>query len=213
MHDRRRSRATPLRLALLLCCSLPESRAARGGRRLTPPVKGVARVAAFSDKFWEAPDAISQLSQWNMSDVLAARDKARHSAMNIAAYKGNLAGVKALLAAGGDPSNPDVNLHRPLHHAALGLCAACPNVEIVRVLLAAGASANVKDKNGKTPAVRHATGHPSAARPRTRLRTLHSAPAGAGPRAIQGQAGDRRSAGGERCGGSAPERMRGRRGA
>lgn len=41
--------------------------------------------------------------------VITARDGVNHSALNLAAYAGSVPLVKALLAAGANPNNPDVN--------------------------------------------------------------------------------------------------------
>ena len=82
--------------------------------------------------------------------VLAARDKAKHSALNIAAWHGNVEGVKLLIAAGADANNADVNGHRPLHHA---LHAQQPKPEIVQALLDAGrrlAGCNGKGQRDRT---------------------------------------------------------------
>lgn len=118
--------------------------------RSPTPCRGVACLAEFSSPFWDAPNATSKLATHLMDDreaVLGARDRSSHSALNMAAFRSNVGGVKALIAAGADVDNPDRNLHRPLHHSVLG---PMPKAEVVRALLAAGATRNATAKDGKT---------------------------------------------------------------
>jgi hypothetical protein len=130
-----------------------------GGRKLTkarssaPPGMPLelAQLVDFHSNFWRtttAPAELSRMLSSSHADVIAARDVANHSALNMAAYNANLQGVQALVAAGADVSNPDKNLHRPLHHAVLGMT---PSAEVVSALLAAGADASAKDRFGKSP--------------------------------------------------------------
>jgi len=101
--------------------------------------------------FWSSKEtAITKLKgmlSHSKEAVLAARDKAKHSALNIAAWHGNVEGVKLLIAAGADANNADVNGHRPLHHA---LHAQQPKPEIVQALLDAGASPGAMAKDSET---------------------------------------------------------------
>ena len=109
----------------------------------------------------------SSILKGRPAEALAVRDGAKHSAVNMAARYGNPRAVEALLAAGGDARNADVNGHTPIHHAVLSLA---PNrkgparlgapppeafgpaaARTIRALLAAGADANARDKNGATP--------------------------------------------------------------
>ena len=123
---------------------------------------GIERLCSFCARppcFWDQPGAVAELQALLVSskaEVLAARDKAKHSAMNFAAFHLNVEGVKALIAAGADVSNPDKNGHRPLHHTVLSKQAgARPGDQkaIVEALIAAGADPGAKDVSGKTPAV------------------------------------------------------------
>ena len=108
-------------------------------------------LAQFSSDFWMRPNATAELAELlagpSRDAVLSARDRSKHSALNMAAFRGHLDGVLALIAAGADVHNPDLNLHRPLHHSVLG---PTPHAEIVRALLAAGATLQTA-KDGKTP--------------------------------------------------------------
>ena len=110
-----------------------------------------ACLATFDSGFWMKENATAELAEalasWRRADVLAARDRSNHSALNMAAYRSHLDGVRALIAAGADVNNPDLNKHRPLHHSVLSLK---PSPEIVRTLLEAGASVRA-DKKGSTP--------------------------------------------------------------
>ena len=123
---------------------------------------GIERLCSFCARppcFWDQPGAVTELQALLVSskaEVLAARDKAKHSAMNFAAFHLNVEGVKALIAAGADASNPDKNGHRPLHHTVLSKQAGTrPDDQkaIVEALIAAGADPGAKDVSGKTPAV------------------------------------------------------------
>ena len=130
------------------------------GRARAVPT-GVEKLCAFCSRppcFWESPSAVADLQAMlasSKAEVLAARDKAKHSAMNIAAYHLNVEGVKALIAAGADASNPDKNGHRPLHHTVLskqGGARPGDQKAIVEALIAARADPGAKDVSGKTPA-------------------------------------------------------------
>lgn len=130
------------------------------GRARAAPT-GVEKLCAFCSRppcFWESPGAVADLHAMlasSKAEVLAARDKAKHSAMNIAAYHLNVEGVKALIAAGADASNPDKNGHRPLHHTVLskqGGARPGDQKAIVEALIAASADPGAKDVSGKTPA-------------------------------------------------------------
>jgi hypothetical protein len=130
------------------------------GRARAAPT-GVEKLCAFCSRppcFWDSPGAVVDLQAMlasSKAEVLAARDKAKHSAMNIAAYHLNVEGVKALIAAGADASNPDKNGHRPLHHTVLAKQGgARPGNQraIVEALIAARADPGAKDVSGKTPA-------------------------------------------------------------
>ena len=72
----------------------------------------------------------------------------------MAAFALNSAGVRALIAAGADVQNPDINKHRPLHHAVLSRPYSKDNdaaqLATIKALLAGGALANAKDKFGKS---------------------------------------------------------------
>ena len=113
-----------------------------------------------NSNFWRSEEtAVSKLKvmlENSRQDVLAIRDKAKHSALNVAAWQGNVEGVKLLIAAGADVNNADVNGHRPLHHAVR---AKKPKLQIVQALLAAGAmpSARARANLGNETALSHAT--------------------------------------------------------
>ena len=135
---------------------------ALGGFKVRAAPTGIEKLCAFCNRapcFWDSPSAVTDLQALlaaSKAEVLAARDKATHSAMNIAAYHLNVEGVKALIAAGADASNPDKNGHRPLHHTVLSKQAgARPGDQkaIVEALIAAGVDPGAKDVSGKTPAV------------------------------------------------------------
>ena len=107
-------------------------------------------MAEFNSPFWNSRSAEKQLKALLVSShdaVLSARDGSNHSALNVAAFRSNVAGVKALIAAGADPNHPDASLHRPLHHSVLGRA---PNADVVRALLAAGANSSARAKDGRT---------------------------------------------------------------
>ena len=104
----------------------PFSRSQALGRfKVRAAPTGIDILCAFCSRppcFWDSPSAVTDLQALlasSKAEVLAARDKATHSAMNIAAYHLNVEGVKALIAAGADVSNPDKNGHRPLRHKVL----------------------------------------------------------------------------------------------
>ena len=92
----------------------PFSRSQALGRfKVRAAPTGIDVLCAFCSRppcFWDSPSAVTDLQALlasSKAEVLAARDKATHSAMNIAAYHLNVEGVKALIAAGADVSNPD----------------------------------------------------------------------------------------------------------
>ena len=130
-----------------------------------PATSAIVLLAAFCKStkppkppcFWDRPTAVSELNELLSTSkpaVLAVRDKAKHSALNIAAFHLNVAGVQALIAAGADVNNPDINNHRPLHHTALsphGKARSDDQLAIVRALIAAGAKADAKDKQNQAP--------------------------------------------------------------
>ena len=137
-----------LLLTLLLVLAQPATAAKKRTKKST--ATGIARLADFHHEFWTTPTALAELKEYlerSRDQVLAVRDKVNHSALNIAAFKGNIDGVKALIAAGVDVNNPDANNHRPLHHAVLS---PEPRPEIVQALLAAGARSGEQDKSGHT---------------------------------------------------------------
>ena len=107
--------------------------------------------------FWDRPAAITELEHLlasSKAEVLAVRDQANHSALNIAAFHLNAAGVRALITAGADVNNADINGHRPLHHSALspqGGTHPSEQLLVVEALLAAGASPEATDKQRRTP--------------------------------------------------------------
>ena len=134
---------------------------ALGRSKVRAAPTGVDKLCAFCARppcFWDSPSAVADLEALlasSKAEVLAARDKAKHSAMNIAAFHLNVAGVKALIAAGADASNPDKNGHRPLHHTVLskqGGKRPGDQKAIVEALIAAHADPGAKDVSGKTPA-------------------------------------------------------------
>ena len=79
---------------------------ALGGFKVRAAPTGIEKLCAFCNRapcFWDSPSAVTDLQALlaaSKAEVLAARDKATHSAMNIAAYHLNVEGVKALIAAG-----------------------------------------------------------------------------------------------------------------
>ena len=134
---------------------------ALGRSKVRAAPTGIEKLCAFCARppcFWDSPSAVADLEAMLVSskaEVLAARDKAKHSAMNIAAFHLNVEGVKALIAAGADASNPDKNGHRPLHHTVLseqGVTRPGDQKAIVEALIAAHADPGAKDVSGKTPA-------------------------------------------------------------
>ena len=134
---------------------------ALGGFKVRAAPTGIEKLCAFCNRppcFWDSPSAVTDLQALlasSKAEVLAARDKATHSAMNIAAYHLNVEGVKALIAAGADVSNPDKNGHRPLHHTVLskqGRARPGDQKAIVEALITARADPGAKDVSGKTPA-------------------------------------------------------------
>lgn len=141
---------------------------ALGRSKVRAAPTGIEKLCSFCAKppcFWDSPSAVADLQALLVSSkakVLAARDKTKHSAMNIAAFHLNVEGVKALIAAGADASNPDKNGHRPLHHTVLSKQARIGNRDqkaiardqkaIVEALIAAHADPGAKDVSGKTPA-------------------------------------------------------------
>ena len=135
-----------LQLVVTLLASSADARKVKKKSTAT----GLARLADFHHEFWDTSNAITELKAYidrEHDAVLAVRDKDNHSALNIAAYKGNIDGVRALIAAGADVNNADVNFHRPLHHAVLS---SSPRADVVKALLAAGARRTEKDRFGKT---------------------------------------------------------------
>ena len=134
---------------------------ALGRSKVRAAPTGIEKLCAFCARppcFWDSPSAVADLEALlasSKAEVLAARDKAKHSAMNIAAFHLNVAGVKALIAAGADASNPDKNGHRPLHHTVLskqGRARPGDQKAIVEALITARADPGAKDVSGKTPA-------------------------------------------------------------
>ena len=134
---------------------------ALGRSKVRSAPTGIEKLCAFCSRppcFWDSPSAVTDLQALlasSKAEVLAARDKATHSAMNIAAYHLNVEGVKALIAAGADVSNPDKNGHRPLHHTVLskqGGARPGDQKAIVEALITARADPGAKDVSGKTPA-------------------------------------------------------------
>ena len=115
---------------------------------------GVACVADFHAPFWDQTNIskteLPALLAASRDGVLQARDRAHHSALNVAAFRGNIAGVEALIAAGADVNNADVNMHRPLHHSILGKAPVPAVVSIVKALIAAGSDTSARAKDGKS---------------------------------------------------------------
>jgi len=162
--------------SLVVLCALSaaevDSRKAKGGP--------VSDLVEFKPPFWRLPSAMDRLTQLLASSpkvVLNARDKGNHSPMNMAAFHGNLPGVRALIAAGGDAGNADKAGDTPLHHVVHGhhywvdehkelLRADSPllspammevRAQIVHALLGAGArvTANRKGHTARTLAAAH----------------------------------------------------------
>ena len=138
--DRRRSRATPPRLALLLCCSLG---LVLRGAGATPTVKGVARVAAFSDgpgRRLTPPPCRRNMSMFLPPATASLRDEHR--------------GVQGIAGPGALAAGATQAPRRELHRYPAESSAPVRGVPKRRDRAGAargGASANVKDKNGKTP--------------------------------------------------------------
>jgi ankyrin repeat protein len=76
---------------------------------------------------------------------LADRGPGRFSVLHIAAYRGHLAVVEVLLAAGASVNRWSHEGTTPLFEAALG-----GHLEVARVLIAAGAETRVSDNGGHT---------------------------------------------------------------
>lgn len=113
-----------------------------------------SRLRSFHSTFWYSTNAVDELRGMlaaQRAAVLAARDVANHSALNIAAFHGSAEGVRMLCGAGAAASNPDVNRHTPLHHAVLGKTRPETRAAAVSALLAAGADPHARDVSGKTP--------------------------------------------------------------
>ena len=148
----------PRPLLRLLLAGLPLT--TLGGKRLLGSTKRLpnypfAELVEFSSTFWTTPDAMPRLTKMlavSRAGVTAARDKGLHSALNMAAFYGNVDGVKALIAAGADVNNPDVNGHTPMHHALLSRslpASETVQAAIIRSLLAANATVSTA-KDGTT---------------------------------------------------------------
>ena len=70
----------------------------------------------------------------------------------MAAYWGNPDAARALLAAGANPSNPDVNGHTPLHHAVLSRTNTPEQAEaLIASLAKGGGDLEATDTRGCTP--------------------------------------------------------------
>ncbi|MCC7494845.1 MAG: ankyrin repeat domain-containing protein [Fimbriimonadaceae bacterium] len=92
--------------------------------------------------------------------LLEARDKDGSTPLHCAAWKGHLAVVEVLLAAGAEVAAVNQNEHwgsTPLHAAAHANQAA-----IASCLIAAGADVNARDAAGQTP-LHHTTFHRATA--------------------------------------------------
>ena len=134
---------------------------ALGRSKVRSAPTGIEKLCAFCSRppcFWDSPSAVTDLQALlasSKAEVLAARDKATHSAMNIAAYHLNVEGVKALIAAGADVSNPDKKrTPTAAPQGALKTGGARPGDQkaIVEALITARADPGAKDVSGKTPA-------------------------------------------------------------
>jgi ankyrin repeat protein len=150
----------PQRVFVLTILALVATEALGRSKVRAAPTR-VDKLCAFCTRppcFWDSPSAVAELQALLVSskaEVLAARDRAKHSAMNIAAFHLNVEGVKALIAAGADASNPDKNGHRPLHHTVIskqGGARPGDQKAIVEALMTARADSGAKDVSGKTPA-------------------------------------------------------------
>jgi ankyrin repeat protein len=104
----------------------------------TPAQEMLAAVrAGDAESVAELLDAHPQLAN------LADRGPGRYSVLHIAAYRGHLAVVELLLAAGATINRWSHNGETPLFVAAMG-----GQLEVARVLLAAGAWTRVSDNGG-----------------------------------------------------------------
>ncbi|MER8018243.1 ankyrin repeat domain-containing protein [Streptomyces griseoluteus] len=74
------------------------------------------------------------------------RDRLGRTALHYAAGRGDVDGLRALLAEGADPAAADAEGWTPLHFAAQAQVPA-----VVEVLLAAGAAVDVVDRRDNTP--------------------------------------------------------------
>lgn len=141
-------RRTRVWLLFILLASLPLT-------TLGLPKYPFAELVEFSSSFWTTPDAVPLLTKMlaqSRAGVIQARDKSGHSALNMAAFHGSVDGVKALIAAGADVNNPDINRHTPMHHAVLSRrlpAGESSHVAIIRALLAANATLSTA-KDGTT---------------------------------------------------------------
>ena len=97
-------------------------------------------------------EKLHELIERNRGEVINARDKHDHTPLNMAAYWGNPEAAKVLLAAGANPSNPDVNGHTPLHHAVLSRTNTAEQAEaLIGSIAKGGGDLEATDNRGCTP--------------------------------------------------------------
>jgi len=117
--------------------------------------KGAARMPEHAAFTLVKPATLQEfraLMAAEPDDVVAARDNAQHSPLNMAAFHGNPEAVELLLAAGADASNPDTSGHTPLHHAVISATNSPDTAaRIIDALVKAGAKTEAQDGKGCTP--------------------------------------------------------------
>ena len=79
--------------------------------------------------------------------LLTSTDAQQHTALNLAAFRGNLRAVQALVRAGADVEHADEGQHRPLHHAVLGSASDAETAEMIRALSSGATTPNARAKD------------------------------------------------------------------
>lgn len=120
-----------------------------GGALLNENGAIVGMILADDPPFGRAAkiDSVLQLvKQWGYAVQLQAASEKGRTLLHDAAQAGDVAGIRSLLAACGDPNAKSDDGAVPLHHAA-----ASGSSEAMLLLLKAGTDVNVMDGSGLTP--------------------------------------------------------------